>query len=167
MLLIWLVSISAQLPGLNSNGQAESYSPLIQALVDGNVPKAEELIAAGADVAALDTITPLYAAQEYVQKSKQRHMIMRKLLKAGAPVDQPTQDNTTTLMLAAYHGDKRSVQLLLDEGADPLLTNHMEANAISAARTGNHHELAEQLLEHIGESGARHHHAHSAEKSEL
>lgn len=167
MLLLLCASVPAQLPGLNPNGQAESYSPLIQALVDNDVPKAERLIAEGADVAALDVITPLYAAQEYVQKSKQRHAVMRKLLKAGAPVDQPTQDNTTTLMLAAYHGDMRSVQMLLDEGADPLLTNHMMANAINAARSGNHHELAEQLLEHIGESGARHHHAQQAAKAEL
>tara|TARA_B110001452_G_scaffold246505_1_gene231868 strand:+ start:78 stop:581 length:504 start_codon:yes stop_codon:yes gene_type:complete len=167
MLLFLLASVPTQLPGQHPTGQAESYSPLIQALVDGDVPKAEELIAAGADVAALDVITPLYAAQEYVQNKKARFRVMKKLLKAGAPVDQATQDNTTTLMLAAYHGDMKSVQLLLDEGADPLLTNHMMANSINAARSGNHHELAEQLLEHVGESGARHHHDQQAAKTEL
>ena len=53
------------------------------------------------------------------------------------------------------------------EGADPLLVNHLHANAVTAARKGNHHELAEQLLEHIGESGARHHGSRTTEHMEL
>jgi hypothetical protein len=97
----------AQLPGQQANGGAESISPLIQALVDDNVTLANLLLDAGADVAVLDTITPLYAAQEYVSKRKARHAMLRRLLAAGSPVDQTTQDGTTTLMLAAYHGDAR------------------------------------------------------------
>ena len=144
--------------GSDPRHSAMSTSPLIQALVDDNVTLAHELIDAGADVSALDTITPLYAAQEYVTKKKQCHKLIRKLLSKGAEVDQPTQDGTTTLMLAAYQGDVRSAQILLDAGADPLTKlNHMHANAISTARAGGHHELAEQLQEHVGESGARHH----------
>ena len=158
----------SQLPGQQVNGPAESMSPLIQALVDDNVTLANMLLDAGADVATLDTITPLYAAQEYVGKRKARHAMLRKLLAAGAQVDQPTQDGTTTLMLAAYNGDVRSAQILLDAGADPLnAVNHVDANAIMAARTGGHHELAEQLREHVGESGARHHGSRQTEKVEL
>ena len=97
----------AQLPGQQANGGAESISPLIQALVDDNVTLANLLLDAGADVAVLDTITPLYAAQEYVSKRKARHAMLRRLLAAGSPVDQTTQDGTTTLMLAAYHGGAR------------------------------------------------------------
>ena len=95
----------ARLPGQQANGGAESISPLIQALVDDNVTLANVLLDAGADVATLDTITPLYAAQEYVSKRKARHAMLRKLLAAGSQVDQATQDGTTTLMLAAYNGD--------------------------------------------------------------
>ena len=97
----------AQLPGQQANGGAESISPLIQALVEDNVTLANLLLDAGADVAVLDTITPLYAAQEYVSKRKARHAMLRRLLAAGAQVDQTTQDGTTTLMLAAYHGGAR------------------------------------------------------------
>ena len=142
-------------------------SPLIQALVDDNVTLANVLLEAGAEVDTLDTITPLYAAQEYVGKKKARHAMLRKLLAAGSQVDQATQDGTTTLMLAAYNGDVRSAQILLDAGADPLAVNHMHANAIMAAATGGHHELAEQLREHVGESGARHHGSRHTEKVEL
>ena len=73
----------------------------------------------------------------------------------------------TTLMLAAYAGDVRSVQMLLDAGADPLKTNQMVANSINAAHKGGHHELAEQILEHVGESGTRHVHGRTPEKVEL
>ena len=62
------------------------------------------------------------------------------------------------MSVAAGLGPPRCVKALLDAGADPLTKlNHMHANAISTARAGGHHELAEQLQEHVGESGARHH----------
>ena len=107
VVLATLSASLAQLPGQQANGGAESISPLIQALVDDNVTLANLLLDAGADVAVLDTITPLYAAQEYVSKRKARHAMLRRLLAAGSPVDQTTQDGTTTLMLAAYHGGAR------------------------------------------------------------
>ena len=79
----------------------------------------------------------------------------RHLLAAGALPDRPTQDGSTPLMLAAYHGDVRSAQLLLAHGADPLRANKQGQTAISAAQHGRHAELAELLREHIGESGLR------------
>ena len=115
IVLAALASTLAQLPGQQVNGGTESISPLIQALVDDNVTLANVLLDAGADVATLDTITPLYAAQEYVSKRKARHAMLRKLLAAGSQVDQATQDGTTTLMLAAYNGDvlTHSVRVLI------------------------------------------------------
>lgn len=143
------------LPGQHNNGPSGSYFPLIQALVDDNITAANLHLEAGADPNALDVITPLYACQEYVRNSKARHVMLRKLIAAGALPDAPTQDGTTTLMLASYHGDMRSAQILLKHGADPLKTNHMAATSINAARKGGHHELAEMLKEHLGESGNR------------
>ena len=144
-----------------------SKIPLIQALYEDDVDKAYKLIEEGADVTLHDDITPLYAAQEYVNNNKRRHAMIKKLLKMGAPPDQETMDGSTTLMLAAYAGDVRSVQMLLDAGADPLKTNQMVANSINAAHKGGHHELAEQILEHVGESGTRHVHGRTPEKVEL
>ena len=53
------------------------------------------LLDGGADLNARDVITPLYAAQEYVRSSKQRHSLLRRMLRRGAHVDGPTQDGTT------------------------------------------------------------------------
>lgn len=160
-LLLWCAAfispIYCQLPGQHAVGQKESYVPLIQALVDEDLSRVDELLATGdeAQLNGLDVITPLYAAQEYVRSSKQRHTVVRKLLKAGALADGQTNDGSTTLMLAAYHGDVRSAQMLLDHGADPLRNNQQGYNAITAATQGGHSELAEMLREHVGESGLR------------
>ena len=59
-------------------------------------------------------------------------------------------------MLAAYHGDVRSAQLLLEHGADPLRKNDAGYNAMAAAVQGGNQELAEVLREFVGESGLRH-----------
>ena len=54
-------------------------------------------------------------------------------------------------MLAAYHGDVRSAQMLLDHGADPLKRNRGlgcgldGCDAIDAEFKGHHDELAEMM----------------------
>jgi ankyrin repeat protein len=140
---------------MHGDEQGGSHVPLIRALVREDVELAIELLAHGADPNALDEITPLYAAQEYVHNSRQRHAMLRRLLKAGALADQATKDGSTTLMLAAYHGDVRSAQLLLDHGADPVRRNEQGSDAVLAAQRGGHSELASLLHEHLGESGLR------------
>ena len=118
-----VIAAATQLPGQHAYGPSTALFPIIEALVNDNETAVEEQLAAGADLNVLDVITPLYACQEYVRNSKKRHRLLRRLLRAGALPDMPTNDGSTTLMLAAYHGDVRSVQMLLDHGADPLRKN--------------------------------------------
>ena len=132
-----------------------SSSPLVQALIENDVVLAGSLLDKGADPDAYDVITPLYAAQEYVRSSRQRHAIMRRLLDKGASVDRPTADGSTTLMLAASEGDMRSAQLLLDHGADPLRTNQAGYSAIGSAFFSEQPDVASMLQDHVGESGLR------------
>ena len=153
--VVLLATARAALPGQFDVGPADSTSPLIQSLVSDDTARFEQLLAVGADVNVLDVITPLYAAQEYVRNSRQRHAALRRLLRAGAMADGTTQDGSTTLMLAAYHGDVRSAQLLLDHGANPLRENMQGFHAIDAAHKGGHDELGAMLREHLGESGVR------------
>ena len=82
-------------PGVHTTGPVESTVPLIQALVTENTPLAIALIDEGTDLHSRDVITPLYAAQEYVRNSRQRHSLLRRLLKRGARVDSLTQDGST------------------------------------------------------------------------
>ena len=172
--LIFAASLSlvaAPLPGQHSVGAATSTSPLIQALVDNDGARALEMIAAGDHpVDAIDVITPLFAAIEYVSSSKLRHRVVKALLRAGAPVDQTTIDGSTPLMLAAYRGALRAAMELLERGADPLREKEVDGNVqtpISAALHANNHEIAELIREYIGESGARLHAGGDAPKTEL
>ncbi len=126
-----------------------STSRLIQALVDRNASLAFELISHGSeDVSALDVITPLYAAQQYISRANVRRKLLKRLIAAGADADGATQDGTTPLMLAAYQGDLKSVQVLLDAGADPLRCNDDGYNAVTSAMGRGHRELADDLSAH-------------------
>lgn len=150
------IGFAAAVPGQHANGPPESFVPLIQALVNEDLTQAQVLLEENVtQVNDLDVITPLYAAQEYVRSSRTRHAMLQKLLKAGALPDGPTQDGSTVLMLAAYQGDVRSAQLLLEYGADPLRVNNQGQNAITAAQHGRHDEMAEMLREVVGEAGLR------------
>ena len=129
----------AQVPWARFPNEKSSI-PLVRAIVELRLDEARQLIASGADVNAVEQITPLYAAQEYISSSRQRHAMIKTLLRAGAMADQPTRDGTTTLMLAAYHGDVRAAELLLDSGADPLRRNEQGYTAIDSARRHGHDE---------------------------
>lgn len=156
--LLLMHALASQLPGQHANGPPESMIPLVQALVDEDFALVDELLQQQGTIERInevDVISPLYAAQEYVRSSKRRHALVRRLLRAGALPDRPTQDGSTTLMLAAYHGDVRSAQLLLEAGADPLRKNQQGHHSISAAQQAGHDELAELMREHMGESGVR------------
>ena len=83
LVLLWVAPV-VSIPGMHTTGPPESTVPLIQALVDENLTLAHAIIDDGADLEARDVITPLYAAQEYVRSSKQRHTLLRKLLGRGA-----------------------------------------------------------------------------------
>mmetsp|Transcript_40163 Transcript_40163/g.66667 ORF Transcript_40163/g.66667 Transcript_40163/m.66667 type:complete len:172 (+) Transcript_40163:1-516(+) len=152
---IWLIITFCAADPFPHAVPPHSSDPVIQALVENDVSVALSLLDSGADADGFEVITPLYAAQEYVKNTRQRHKIMRRLLRLGAGVDRPTLDGSTTLMLAAQHGDFRSAEILLEHGADPLRANEHGYNAIGIAEESGNADLADQLREHVGESGLR------------
>ena len=129
----------------------DSTDPLIQAAVDEDLERFERLLLEGADVNGFDQITPIYAVLEYVRNSRKRHSILRRLLKAGAQPDTRTLDGTTALMLAAYNGDMRASQILVEHGADPYAQNKLQLNSIEIAYNRGHGELGKLLQELVGE----------------
>ena len=157
---VWLIlaAVHAQHPWMHPDQKLGESSRLIRALVHGDLEGAAQLLAAGADPNETDneeSITTLYAAQEFIRNSKARHVMLRRLIKAGALPDQVTSDGSTTLMLAAYHGDVRSAKILLDSGADPLRPNDRGETAVSAAKRNGNEELSHILMEYVGESALR------------
>ena len=135
LLLSVVVVATLGLPGEHAVGPAQSASPLIEAIVNDNASLALQLLSDGAAPAALDVITPLYAAQEYIANSRERRRLLRALL---------ADPRGVTDVSAGRLRVRLPVQLMwhgLDLGADlpqvldallPLLSTEI-AGAVSAA----------------------------------
>ncbi len=79
--------------------------------------------------------------------------IIRRLLEESAYIDAESPNGTTPLMMAARGGRREVVQLLLDEGADPLLKNERGLAASDFARANGFTDLARLLDERVAASG--------------
>ncbi len=94
-------------------------------------------------------------------------------LKAHAPesLNHPDPSGRTPLYVAAEHGDKDQVMLLLAEGADPLAKCHFQQNdhprdmptALAAAVSNRHEEIFEILLRQSTDATAWHKHYESGD----
>ena len=62
--------------------------------------------------------------------------IVALLLDRGAPIDAPSPNRTTPLMMAARYGAEASVDLLLARGADKRLRNDRDLDAARLCRAG-------------------------------
>ena len=110
---------------------AQGESPLMMASLKGHLAQAKRLIQRGAEVNKPGW-TPLhYAASNPEPVSLD---MVRLLLEHHAYIDADSPNKSTPLMMAARYGRDPVVQLLLEEGADPLLRNEQGLSAIDFAR---------------------------------
>ncbi|RZJ53105.1 MAG: ankyrin repeat domain-containing protein, partial [Acidovorax sp.] len=81
--------------------------------------------------------------------SAAHRQIIALLLENHAYIDAASPNGTTPLMMAAHYASLESVQLLLDEGADPTLKNQLGLTAtdfaMRASRTDSATKIAEAL----------------------
>jgi hypothetical protein len=71
--------------------------------------------------------------------------IVALLLQRGAPIDAPSPNGTTALMMAARYGNEQSVALLLEQHADTHARNQRGMNAADFARSAGRETLAKRL----------------------
>ncbi len=91
-------------------------SPLLQAVIDNNPAKVDELIARGVDLNQTNNVgeTPVYAASQ-----KGYLDILGRLIAAGADINQAKTDNgATPLFIACYNKHIEIVKKLIEAGAD-------------------------------------------------
>jgi len=74
--------------------------------------------------------------------------VIRKLIEHSAYIDAESPNKTTPLMMAARGGHVASVQLLLDEGADVLVTNELGLTAQDFADSQKHTSVTKILEQH-------------------
>jgi ankyrin repeat protein len=120
---------------------AADESPLMLAALKGNVEAVKALIARNADVNKTGWAPLHYAASAGSAQHTQ--------IENHAYIDATSPNGTTPLMMAAHYGSTASVQLLLDEGADPTLRNQLGLTAVDFATRVSRTESAAKIAEAI------------------
>lgn len=107
-----------------------NVTPLILACQQGKSAVVAELLAAGADMAMVDSNGngAVWAAcySESIE-------CLQQLVDAGAPLNQQNPDGVTALMYAASAGKTSAVTFLVEKGADVHLKNHDDFTALDLA----------------------------------
>ena len=125
--------VLAQWPGTRVDVRtADDETALMLAAFHNLMPVAEALIQRQADVNKPGW-TPLHYAA-----TKAHVPMMRFLLDNHAFIDAPSPNGTTPLMMAAHYGSPMATKMLLEEGADPRLKNHLGLSALDFAQNGPH-----------------------------
>jgi len=127
-----------------SKGSQQTIPPLLEAAMDRDADKVEQLLASGIspDVTNQKGETPLMVAA-YQDDSK----IVRSLLEAGADPDKKEHEwGVTPLMYAAFQGNLGIVEMLLDYKANLDITNREGWTALMCAAFAGHPKTAQMLV---------------------
>ena len=120
---------------INSKGE----SPLMLAALRGQEDVAQRLMKKGADVNKTGW-TPLHYAA-----SGGKVPLLKLLIENHAYIDAESPNGTTPLMMAAMYGTGAAVELLLQEGADPRLTNQQGLTALQFAQRAERPDAIKSL----------------------
>ncbi len=135
-----------------NSAEGDGMTALHWAAMKGDVPLAEMLLYAGANVKAttrLGGYTPLLLAA----KAGDAPMIAA-LAKAGADVNATTTNGVTPMMLAAASGNAEAIGVLVEKRADVNATERaQQQTALMFAAAANRADAIATLLKH----GAEHH----------
>ena len=127
-------------PKVNVNA-ANQYNetPLMYVALIGDLPRVKTLLSKGAQVNK-EGWTPLHYAAV-----KSRAEVAKVLLEKGALPNELTPEGDTALILAVRADSVETVQVLINGGADPSLSNLNAQDAIDVARSRGKEDLAKAL----------------------
>ena len=130
-------------PKLNLQARTpQGETALMIAAIRGRLDEARALMVRGADVNQTGW-TPLHYAASGTQP--QQTALIALLLEQHAYIDAGSPNGSTPLMMAAQYGTRESVQLLLDEGADPSIKNQLGLTAVDFALRAERKDLADSI----------------------
>lgn len=132
--LLW-TSPTLDVDAVNASGE----TPLMMAALHGHFGWAQRLIERGAKIHR-EGWSPLHYAATGPEPR-----IVALLLDRGAPVNAPSPNRSTPLMMAARYGVEASVDLLLARGADKGLRNDRDLDASGFAKLAGRDYLMQRL----------------------
>lgn len=137
--------------GADVDAFAHSGTPILYCSAQPQPQTIALLIAAGANVneTSRTGLTAVHAAT-----FKNLPQQLEQLLSAGALCDPRNDKEQTPLMMAAAGGYSACVTLLLDAGADPKTQDAAGKTPLDLARDGGHQAVAQQIQDHLHQSGA-------------
>ncbi len=116
-------------PNTNVNAvNRTNETPLMYLAIIGDVPRAQKLVARGAQVNRLGW-TPLHYAA-----SKGHSDMIKFLLGKGAYPNAPAPDGSSPLLMAVTSKNADAVRALVKAGADPRAINQKNVSALDMAR---------------------------------
>ena len=124
----------------------QGETALMIAAIRGRLDEARALVVRGADVNQTGW-TPLHYAASGTQP--QQPSLIALLLEHHAYIDAGSPNGSTPLMMAAQYGTRESVQLLLEEGADPSLKNQLGLNAVDFALRAERKDVADSIAARV------------------
>ena len=136
--------ILRQDPSLVSSHAPDGFTPVALAAFFGHADAVRALIAAGADVNA--AAKNAFKVQALHAAVAGRNMeIVRAVLSVGANPNAPQQAGFRPIHEAGANANRKLAELLIANGADPMLTNDEGKTAIDLAREKGHTEFANWL----------------------
>lgn len=118
---------------------AHGETALMMAALRGHLEWTQRLVERGAALSRTGW-TPLHYAATGPSLP-----VVQWLVKKGAPIDAPSPNRSTPLMMAARYGPEEAADWLLAQGANPRLRNDRDMNAADFARGAGRVKLAERL----------------------
>ena len=142
---------------------ADGATLLMLAAHAGNLNVVKMLLAAGADVKAMDDLrwTALMKAVYNAELDQGFPDVVQTLIDAGADIESEIVYGTRPLMLAAGAGEAGVVQVLLQAGVDPKAKNEGGRTALMMVKEKDYIEVinllheAESLMEEGESCGSR------------
>mgnify|MGYP002725625753 CR=1 FL=1 len=115
---------------------------IFQACQKGDLDRVKELLQKKSSFNGFnsDRSTPLTCAAE-----NDHFEIVKLLVKEGAELNKLHPKGATALMKAAFAGNERIVDYLIEKGADPTIKTKLKETAAEYAKGGGHSILEEKL----------------------
>lgn len=140
-------TISVAIAALALAQAPASPHDLSDAVLQGDVEKAQQLIAAGADLEVLDDRTNPNGRYPLNWAAWNNNVEMIEvLLDAGADVSKPNRTGFTPLHHAIENGSTEAAELLVERGADLSAVNRFDLTPLQFAREAGRAEIERIIL---------------------